>query len=66
MAPFAVGTFCSRRLQSPFAVALDLTTRDGALVAGWYTVVDGDMITNYFAYVMNLEQRVLVKMLLLM
>lgn len=46
-------------------LASDLTTRDGTLVAGWYTIVDGDVITNYFVYIMNLDERILIKLSLL-
>lgn len=42
-----------------------LTTRDGTLIAGWYTVVDGVGIKNYFVYVMNVDQRILVKLSML-
>jgi hypothetical protein len=45
--------------------ASELSTRDGTLVAGWYTVDDGGVITNYFMYVMNLDQRILIKLSLL-
>ncbi len=42
-----------------------LTKRRGTLIAGWYTAVDSDSVTNYFVYVMNLNARVLVKLSLL-
>ena len=42
-----------------------LVARDGTLVAGWYTVKETHLVTNYFVYVMNLEQRILVKLSLL-
>ncbi|MGZ0171691.1 MAG: hypothetical protein ACKVHE_19280 [Planctomycetales bacterium] len=47
--------------------AHSLTLVDGTLVAGWYVVADADasVATNYFAYVLNLDERLLVKLSLL-
>ncbi len=45
--------------------ARKLADRDDTLISGWYTVVNDDMITNYFLYVLNLKDRILVKLSLL-
>lgn len=42
--------------------ANNLLKNDDTLVAGWYTSAEGDLVPNYFVYVMNLEQRILIKL----
>ncbi len=45
--------------------AHDLSRREGTLASGWYTRVEGEAVSNYFVYVMNLEEKLLIKLSLL-
>ena len=47
-----------------YLLASRLARQSGALVSGWYTQRDG-VVTNYFVHVLDLNQRILVKLSLL-
>jgi hypothetical protein len=53
-----------RSLDDARDLAASLSGQDGVLICGWYTERDG-VVTNYFAYVLDLKRRLLVKLSLL-